>query len=187
MQLAPWLTTWWNSGSISYWLSHFVACLLTGCVVNACIRTPFAARLAPFGSQSSSLLVACRLNMPFPIGNRTLSQLRSLARCEPSTSISGGFRGFRLYLAVNVKEGGALGRYIALSRSSHTRENICACAVLTRLIVLPASHSRSQFIAHRVLLNWRLQPGEATPVDSCRTFPHGFCAGISAFWHYERT
>ena len=93
------------------------------------------------------------LNLAFPIGNRTLSQLRSLARCEPSTSISGGFRGFRLCLAVNITYVGALGGSIALGRSSPTRENGCACAALTRLTAMPSSHSRSQFIAHRVLLN----------------------------------
>jgi len=60
MQLASWLTTWWNSGSTGYWLSHFVACLMTGCVVNVCIQARFAAHPAPLGPESNSLLAACR-------------------------------------------------------------------------------------------------------------------------------
>jgi len=42
-----------------HWLSHFIACLLTGCVVNVCTQARFAARPAPLGSESNSLLAAC--------------------------------------------------------------------------------------------------------------------------------
>ena len=153
MQLASWLTTWWNSGSIGYWLSHFVACLLMGCVVKACIQTRFVARLGP--TWPGKQFTPCCLPLPLAmlIGSRTLSHWQSLPGTEPKSSALVELRGRRPYLAMSVTYVGALGGSIALGRSSPKRENGCACAALTRLTAMPSSHSRSQFIAPRVLLN----------------------------------